>query len=154
MARKRYSSGAGSKILIWSVFAVLFVAVVALIFTVVQTARFSNFKRELAGISGEVKSKISAEYQGEIYEVTKKDFSRIYSLLIGGGRRDSLDGAKITDTVTIRFSAIGKEGEMTISQTDTEYYEVYYKSGDSAYTYWFNCAVGYKSILKLAGVPA
>ncbi len=154
MARKRYRSGIGSKILIWSVFLVLFVAVAALVLTVVQNGRFNNFKTELSGISGEVKSKISAEYQGEIYETTKKDFSRIYSFLTGGRRMDSPNGAKITDTVTIRFNAIGREGELTISQTDTEYYEVHYESDDSTYAYWFNCTVGFKTILKLAGVPA
>ena len=147
MARKRYRSGMGSKILIWSVFLVLFVAVAALVLTVVQNGRFNNFKTELSGISGEVKSKISAEYQGEIYETTKKDFSRIYSFLTGGRRMGS-------PNVTIRFNAIGREGELTISQTDTEYYEVHYESDDSTYAYWFNCTVGFKTILKLAGVPA
>lgn len=154
MAKTRYRSGIGSKVLIWSVFLVLFVAVVALIFAVAQNDRFNSFKRELSGISGGVKSRISAEYQGEIYEITKKDFSHIYSFLTGSRRLDSLNGAKITDTVTIRFTDIGREGELTIAKTDTEYLETHYKSNDSEYTYWFKCASGYKSILRLAGVPA
>ncbi|MGI6150373.1 MAG: hypothetical protein ACOYIR_00235 [Christensenellales bacterium] len=153
MAKSRYSSGIGTKIFIGSAVGILLLAVVLMIFSLSKSGRFNSFKKELTAISGGVKSKIFVEYRGETSEITKKEFGRVYALLISARRRDHVGGAKITDTCSIHISNIGgEEGVLTIDKTDTEYIKVTYQSSKSEYIYWFQCAFG--SILNLAGATA
>ena len=154
MTRTRYNSGIGSKLLIGAVLLILLAAVSAMIFAFAKNEQFNSFKRELSSLSGGVKSELYTEYKGNIYEITKKDFSHIYTFLTSSTRQDSQSGADITDSFSIHLKNMNKEGVLSINETDTEYIIVSFNTQNSEYTYWFKSVVGYGSLLKLSGAPA
>jgi len=153
MARNKYRTGLTSKVLIGVVGVILFASVVMLIVTISKNNRFNGFKNELSHLSGSGEYSMTAEYKGGTYEATVDGMSHLYSFLSNASRNEGMNSAKILDAVTVRFSGTEDEAVLTLSQTDAEYVKVTLDSGSENYTYWFKCAVGYRSLLKLTGAP-
>jgi xanthine/uracil/vitamin C permease (AzgA family) len=151
MAKARYDSQVGAKALIGTAVGLLALAVVFLMYALTVSGRFNSFKDEVSSISGDVKSKIVAEYHGETKEVSKKDFGRIFAAMVSARRRQNEASANIVDTLTFRLSNVGdQQGLMTVCKTDKNCVKVTYQSENSEYTYWFDC--GYQYILNLTGL--
>jgi len=151
MAKARYESQMGAKILMGVAFGLLVFAAVFIALSLAVTGRFNRFKQEVASISGDVKSKIVAEYHGEQTELSKKSFGRIFLAMVSSRRKEILPGASITDQVAFHLSNVGgQQAVMTVSRTDKGYVKVTYEADDCDYTYWFEC--GYVHILNLAGL--
>jgi hypothetical protein len=152
MAKARYSSQTGTKIFIGVAVGLLLAVIAFVIFSVMRNTRFTRFKNEIATVSGEVKSKITIDYNGEEKPLTKVEFGRIYKALIfAPSHREFFSGAKEEETLTLRLSNIGDElSTLTITKTDQPYVKATFQSDRSNYTYWFQCDYDY--ILILAGL--
>ena len=152
MAKARYGSQTGTKIFIAVSIGLLVFAIAFVVGSISKAGRFNDFKNEVASYSGDVKSKISLEYNGTTRELTKKDFSRMFMVMVSSRvRKDHVVGASILDSMTVRLTKILDESaEMTISKTDKGFVNVTYQSEKSSYTYWFQYS--YDNIQIYAGL--
>lgn len=155
MARKRYRSGIGINIYIGTSLFALASAVAILIWAFLQNEQYRAFKNDTVELASGPKSFLTTEYNGETTPLSKQSFSKIF-LLMTNGRRSVSMGGEILDAFTIHFVNLVDKGEMTISKTSTPYMKVTFatEAKNKNYTFWFQCAAGYGSMLKIATTPA